>query len=258
MNRETYIKGRYRPWRRMSRLSVAGLLAAIVFVFLAAASGPGSRLGLWHFRTGFAILRFSAYGGLLSGALSLAGVVACLLRRQTVKGAGVGAVGILLSLAVVIVPLTWSLEAKRVPRIHDIATDTQNPPVFKALPGIRPAPAEYPGAEVSALQHDSYPEITPLELSISPERAYDAALKSALELGWEIVDSDLPSLHIEAVDTTRWYGFKDDIAVRITPRDGGSRVDVRSVSRVGISDVGTNARRIRRYFDAIGKNLQRS
>ncbi|MBI5468166.1 MAG: DUF1499 domain-containing protein [Deltaproteobacteria bacterium] len=237
----------------MSRLSVAGLLTAMVFVFLAAASGPGSRLGLWHFRTGFAILRFSAYGGLLSAALSFAGVVVCLLRRQSVKGAGVGAAGLLLSLAVVIVPLMWSLEAKRVPRIHDITTDTENPPIFKAIPETRPTPPEYPGAAVSVQQREMYPEITPLELNISPERAYEAALRSARELGWEIVDSDLSSFHIEAVDTTMWYGFKDDIAVRITPQDGGSRVDVRSVSRVGVSDVGTNARRIRRYFDAIGK-----
>jgi uncharacterized protein (DUF1499 family) len=254
MNRDTYIKGNYRPWRRMSRLSVAGLLTAAVFVFLAAVSGPGSRLGLWHFRTGFAILKFSAYGGILSGALSFAGIVACLLRRQSVKGAGVGSVGLLLSLAVVGVPLMWSLEAKRVPRIHDITTDTGNPPVFKDLSGLRPAPAEYPGAEVSAQQREAYPEIVPLELKIPPEHAYDAALRSARELGWEIVDDDISQLHIEAVDTTMWFGFKDDIAVRITPQDGGSRVDVRSVSRVGISDVGTNAKRIRRYFDAVRKN----
>lgn len=235
----------------MSRLSVAGLFTAIIFVFLAAVSGPGARLGLWDFRTGFAILRFSAYGGLISGALSLFGVVACLLRRRSVRGAGTGAAGLLLSVIVVVIPLMWSLEAKRVPRIHDITTDTENPPAFKDLHEVRATPPEYPGTEVSVQQRDSYPEIRPLEVNIPPERAYDAALKSARELGWEIIDSDPATQHIEAVDTTMWYGFKDDIAVRITPRDGGSTVDVRSVSRVGISDVGTNARRIRRYLDAI-------
>lgn len=253
MNAETYLKGRRRPWRRTSRLCVAGLFTAIVFVVLAALSGPGARAGLWHFRTGFAILSFSAYGGLVSGALSLLGVAACLLRRRSVKGAAAGAAGLLLSLAVVIIPLMWSLEAKRVPRIHDITTDTENPPAFRDLHELRATPPEYPGGEVSVQQRDSYPEIRPLELKMPPEQAYDAALKSAGELGWEIIDADPEARHIEAVDTTMWYGFKDDIAVRITPRDGGSTVDVRSVSRVGISDVGTNARRIRRYFDAVRK-----
>ncbi len=254
MNRDTYLKERVRPWRRTSRLSTAGFFTAVVFIFIAAVSGPGYRLGLWHFRTGFAILRFSAYGGLLSAALSLSGLVVCILRRHSVKGAGAAVAGLLLGLALLSIPLMWSLEAKRVPRIHDITTDTENPPAFRDLHDVRATPPEYPGEAVSVLQRDSYPEIRPLELKIGAAAAYDAALKSARELGWKIVDSDPATYHIEAVDTTLWYGFKDDIVVRITPQDGGCKVDVRSVSRVGISDIGTNARRIRRYFEAIRKN----
>jgi len=240
----------------MSRLSVAGIFTAAVFVLIAAASGPGSRLGLWHFRTGFTMLRFSAYGACVSGLISLYALAACLIRRRTVKGAGAAAVGLIFSLVVIAIPLMWSLEAKRVPRIHDITTDFEDPPSFKDLRPARPTPEDYPGAEASVPQRDSYPEIKPLRLGLAPDKAYDAALKTARELNWEVVDSDPGALRFEAVDTTLWYGFKDDIAVRVTPLDGASRIDVRSVSRVGISDVGTNARRIRRYFDALRKKAQ--
>ncbi|MBI5588378.1 MAG: DUF1499 domain-containing protein [Deltaproteobacteria bacterium] len=239
--------------RRRSRLCYAGFLAALVLLSLAALSGPGSRWGLWHFRTGFTIMRFCAYGAFVSFALSFAGVIVCVIRRKSTKGVVPGLAGLVISLAAVVIPLMWSLEANRVPRIHDITTDTANPPVFSALPALRPTPAEYAGAEVAGIQRARYPEIKPLELNIAPEAAFDAALKAARGLGWEIIDADRPSLHIEAVDTTLWYGFKDDIAVRITAGDVGSRIDVRSVSRVGISDIGTNARRIRRYFDAVRK-----
>ncbi len=68
-------------------------------------------------------------------------------------------------------------------------------------------------------------------------------------MGWKIVDENQAEGRIEATATTRWFGFKDDVVIRIAPSGGnGSRVDVRSVSRVGRSDVGTNARRIRAFL----------
>ena len=74
------------------------------------------------------------------------------------------------------------------------------------------------------------------------------ALEAARASGWEIVAAVPQERRIEAVATTFWFGFKDDIVVRIRPAPGGSRIDVRSVSRVGRSDLGTNAKRIRAFL----------
>ena len=63
-----------------------------------------------------------------------------------------------------------------------------------------------------------------------------------------LVAAEAADGRIEATDTTFWFGFKDDVVVRVQPADNGSRIDVRSESRVGKSDVGTNARRIRAYL----------
>lgn len=251
MNEPGYLKKGYKLRRASSRLSRTGVLLSVLFLLLAVYSGLGSQRGYWHFRTGFTILKIAAFGGVLSLSLSLAGLIVCLVRRATVKGAVAALIGIMISLPVVLVPLKWSLEAKRVPRIHDITTDTANPPRFTAFPTIRPTPPEYPGGEVAEAQRKAYPEVQPLRLKVAPEGAFDAALGAAKELGWEVIEADRPHLHIEAVDTTFWYGFKDDIAVRISPEDGRSKIDVRSVSRVGISDIGANARRIRAYFDEV-------
>ena len=106
----------------------------------------------------------------------------------------------------------------------------------------------YGGAEVAAKQRASYPEIAPAELSLPPDRAFDRALAAAHAMGWEVVLSDPAGGRIEATDTTFWFGFKDDVVVRVIPQPTGSRVDVRSLSRVGGGDIGANAARIRAYL----------
>jgi uncharacterized protein (DUF1499 family) len=108
-------------------------------------------------------------------------------------------------------------------------------------------PIEYGGAEIAAEQHRGYPDIAPVLLTVPPDQAFDRALRSARSMGWDVVASDPAAGRIEATDTTFWFGFTDDIAIRVTPAPGGSRVDLRSVSRVGLSDVGTNAARIRKF-----------
>jgi uncharacterized protein (DUF1499 family) len=70
-------------------------------------------------------------------------------------------------------------------------------------------------------------------------------------MGWDLVASDPAGLRIEATDTTFWFGFKDDVVIRVTPQPNGSRVDVRSLSRVGVGDIGANAARIRKYLAAL-------
>ena len=114
-------------------------------------------------------------------------------------------------------------------------------------------PADYGGPEIAAQQHSAYPDIQPLALPIPNQQAFTQALQAAEAMGWAIVATNPVEGRIEATDTTFWFGFKDDIVVRIQPRGDGSRVDIRSVSRVGKSDVGTNAQRIRAYSRRLSK-----
>ncbi|MBV8030923.1 MAG: DUF1499 domain-containing protein, partial [Betaproteobacteria bacterium] len=145
----------------------------------------------------------------------------------------------------------WGVRAQSVPRIHDITTDMENPPVFAAVLPMRKGAenkADYGGKEVAEQQKAGYPDIQPLRLAVPPNVAFARAREAAQEMGWEIVASDPAQGRIEATDTTFWFHFKDDIVVRIAGDGAGSRVDVRSLSRVGRSDIGTNARRIRAYL----------
>lgn len=234
-------------------LSVSGLVVAMVCALAASLAGLGSRWGWWHFRVGFQILIWAAYGGLTASVVSLAGVV-MVLRSDWRLGLLPGCVGLVLGLVVAGVPLQLKQAAQRVPPIHDITTDTQNPPAFKAVLPLRKDatnPADYGGRDIAAQQQTAYPDLRPLVLSVPPEVAFGKALASVREMGWEIVEANPAEGRIEATDTTFWFGFKDDIIVRVERTPQGSRIDVRSVSRVGKSDIGTNARRIRTYLERI-------
>ena len=112
-------------------------------------------------------------------------------------------------------------------------------------------PADYGGPEVAAKQQQAYPDIVPLLLNVPPGRAFERALAAAKAKGWDIVASDPAGGRIEATDTTFWFGFKDDVVVRVTPLPTGSRVDARSLSRVGVGDVGANAARVRAFLAAV-------
>ena len=161
---------------------------------------------------------------------------------------------LLLVVAAFATPVSKLREASRVPRIHDITTDTASPPRFVSVVPLRagaPNSVEYGGPELAAQQRQGYPDLQPLSLPVPPNQAFDRALATARKMGWEIVASDPPSGRIEATDTTFWFGFKDDVVIRVAPAENGSRIDVRSLSRVGLSDVGTNAARIRRYLAAL-------
>jgi uncharacterized protein (DUF1499 family) len=156
---------------------------------------------------------------------------------------------LVISLAVLYVPLQFLQRARAVPPINDITTDTQNPPRYMTTPRA------YPGAEFARQQRAAYPDIAPVILPLPPREAFAKAVAAAEAMGWEVVGRDPAAGTIEAVDTTRWFGFRDDIAIRVTPAPGGSpnlsQVDVRSKSRVGRSDVGTNAQRIRAYVERL-------
>ncbi len=238
------------PPRRRSIVAVLAFVVALLGVIGIVLAGFGYRSGWWELGAAFKVLRYGFYGAAAGLLLGLIGLV--------VARPGGGRRGFVLALLAVLgggiataTMLRWFERAKSVPAIHDITTDPADPPQFVAVLPLRRnavnAPV-YGGPEVAAQQEKAYPDIRPLVLPLPPVRAYHDALAAARAMGWQI-DAAVPTEgRIEATATTFWFGFKDDIVVRIRPQGAGSRVDVRSESRVGKSDVGTNARRVRAYL----------
>lgn len=231
------------------RLAWAGLSVAALSGLALGSAGLGYRTGWWSLSTAFAIFRWAAYGGAAGAAIALAGAVMGLSNRRALAA---GLVGAVVGSLVLAEPWRWQQTARAVPRIHDITTDLENPPAFVAILPLRanaPNSAVHGGPAVAAAQRSGYPDLATAMLNLSAEQAFTKAEQAARAMGWEIVSTDRASGLIEATETTRWFGFKDDVVVRVrAAAAGGSRVDVRSVSRVGGSDVGTNAKRIREYL----------
>jgi uncharacterized protein (DUF1499 family) len=108
---------------------------------------------------------------------------------------------------------------------------------------------------VAAQQRAGHPDIAPADYPINPEAAFEVALAAARDLGWTVVAMDEAGGRIEAIDRTFWFGFADDVVIRIRPTDAGSRIDVRSTSRVGVSDMGTNAARVRDFLAQLQEEI---
>ena len=230
-------------------LTVALAVAALAMLLL---SGPGTRAGWWEWPFGLSLLKYAVYVGAAAAIASLVLIVLLAVPKWRTRP-WLPLLALCIALVAVAPPLILLGRAKAVPPIHDITTDLENPPAFEAIVPLR---ADAPNTlDRSPLlvtqQRDGYPDLAPVTLSVPPTQAYDRALAVAQDEGWEIVTADRGSGRIEATDTTFWFGFKDDIVVRLTPWGAGTRVDVRSVSRVGRSDVGTNARRIRTFLAAL-------
>ena len=238
----------------LGRAAALLLIVAALSAVAAAMAGFGSRWGFWHFRTGFGLLRWAAYVAIAVAVLSLPVLWLARPGQKRSRALVLSLLALLLSAPVFLIPLGWRMQAGDVPPIHDITTDTNDPPRFEAIVPLRadaPNPVEYPGAEVAEQQEEAYPDIRPAVLDIPAGRAYERALATARDMGWKIVEADPEEGRIEATDRTFWFGFTDDVVIRLTPSGERTIVDVRSKSRVGRSDVGTNARRIRSYLDRL-------
>ena len=232
-------------------MTTVSLLLTAVALLMLVAPGPLHRLGVLGLAGAFGVLKWAVYAGIAALVLAVLAVLVAAIRGSGMAAALTAVVAILLVFAL---PAVLLRRASRVPRIHDITTDTEHPPSFVAVVPLRasaPNTAVYGGAEIATQQNHGYPDLAPLTLGVPPDQAFNRALAVARKMEWEIVASDPASGRIEATDTTFWFGFKDDVVVRIAAAPGGSRVDVRSVSRVGLSDVGTNAARIRKYLSEL-------
>jgi len=235
----------------MKFVSLLLVLAALVAAVTLLVAGPGARLDFWDFRFGFTLMRWALYIGAGTAAVALLLVLIPPTRRgQALKLASALVIG----LSVAAVPYLQVRQARSVPPIHDISTDTLNPPAFVAIAPLRadaPNPIEYPGEDVARQQREAYPGISSFTTDVYPAILFEHAVAVARNLGWEVVATDQDEGRIEATDTTFWFGFKDDVVIRIRANNDGSIVDLRSKSRVGMSDVGANAARIRGFLEAL-------
>jgi len=159
-----------------------------------------------------------------------------------------------LSIAPMLLFLQHWKEAKQTSApISDISTNTENPPSFWYAPNAR----TYGGFEIETLQNEFYPDIQPLILPLSANKAFDLVIDVIREKGWKLWEADRNELHIEATATTFWFRFKDDVIIHISKIDkNSSRIDMRSTSRATGGDGGTNAKRIRLFFTALKKHIR--
>jgi uncharacterized protein (DUF1499 family) len=239
-----------------TRSSRIGCWTAAVGLLLIAVSGT-HKLGLTaSWQLAFAAL---ALGGLLMLVALLAAGLGLLRSGGAAGAASRPATWLALLAALVVTGINLNgMRSMGGPAIHDITTDLDNPPMFVDAVAVREAagaanPPTYFAAETAPLQRDAYPDLAPIELAAPPSQAFDRALATAKDMGWEIIAAVPAEGRIEATATTGWIGFKDDVVIRIAVAGDGSRsrVDLRSKSRVGRGDAGMNAKRIRAFRDAL-------
>jgi len=237
-----------------------------VFALLTAGVAVGlSRFGL---DAAAALAVFGAALALAVLAVLLAGAAAAVIWRAGRRGAGQAALGAALGLALLAYPAYLAAVALPLPMINDVTTDFDSPPSFMISAKAREARAGWQpparSAAIDAQQKAAYPKVQPILVDLEPTQAYALALRVAKDLGWRIVDANPPNLRvdgaaqIEAIDRSLLFGFVADIAVRIRPLASQTRIDLRSISRVGRHDFGANARRIDRFAAAVQESTQGS
>ena len=256
--------------RSWSRVAVAGLALAGAGLLVTFLAGFGYHHGWWSLRLAFGrrllglpllgVLPIGTLLAMLGALLSLAGIVHAL--RAHVGGVALGAVGFVVGVVPSVMVLHQYRLARTVPPINDISTDLQNPPAYVAAAANdfwKGKEMSYPAGFADSVRR-GYPDLAALALPIPAGRAFGVAHRTAAGMpAWEITAIDSAAGRIEATATTRWFGFKDDIVIRVTPRGTDSSVvDMRSKSRVGKSDVGANAARIRTYLAALARAAGRS
>ena len=226
------------------------ILISVIAFLLVALPGPLYKYGMVDLGTIFTGLKFGVFAGIAALILLVLQIV---FKRKTVT-LGSTIVAIVLSAIAIAMPLSMINKGKNAPPIHDISTDLVNPPEFVAIAPLRadaPNPVAYDGTETAQQQRDAYPDLKTLTYSQSKADLISAVDKSINNLGWELVNTDANKGIIEATDTTMWFGFKDDVVVRITDNGSERLVDIRSKSRVGGSDLGKNAERVGTFIDEL-------
>jgi len=219
-------------------------LAAIVIAY---------RLGELGLREAFGYIEWVVYAGCAVAVLALAGAVLA-IRRNRPGAIALSLLTLAAALLVAWVPYGNRLALSASPRLSDITTDTVDPPAFDRIVVLRKATnarnALAYSREKAALQRKNYPDIKTVTLKVPPDAAFERALAAVRRMGWDVVRADKAAGAIEAFETSLVFGFVDDVAVRVRADGAGSRVDIRSSSRVGRRDAGMNAKRVRKLMRA--------
>lgn len=194
---------------------------------------------------------------ILVAAFALAGI-----WREGFRGAGKAIAALLIAGGILIYPAYLTLRSISLPAINDISTDLNEPPAFSrsraSLTARGEAVKHPPSPEMRQQQRAAYGGLVPVTIELPPEEAFTLALEAARAMGWQIIEAVPPggrggAGHIEAVARTFLVRFPDDVTVRIKPQAQGARIDVRSASRYGRHDLGTNAARIDAYLAEINR-----
>ncbi|MGH8289951.1 MAG: DUF1499 domain-containing protein [Steroidobacteraceae bacterium] len=246
--------------KRAWTVPLLGMIMGIIAILMVLLPGPFYRIGAYGLAGAFTMLKYGAYVGIAAVIISLVGLVVTLAAKRPKYLIGV-IIGLVLGILAWGIPYMWLKKAESVPAIHDISTDTVIPPQFqpdvlalRAASHARNSPA-YGGPAVAAKQAAAYPDIKPMLFKLPVTKVFDATLQTAKAMGWKL-DSENPATGIiEATSTTFWFGFKDDVVVRIQPQGHETRIDIRSESRIGGSDIGKNAQRIRDFRTELYKQL---
>jgi uncharacterized protein (DUF1499 family) len=240
---------------------VAAVVLAGVALSLLALAPLGWRLGLWPY--GFGLYSMIPASGFVAAAAVILSVL--ILAREwsqlRLRHLCMLFTAVALGSALVYVPAQYWHTRTTVPAIHDISTDTDDPPTFSAVlaarAGERANSFDDRGPQLAQLQKAAYPDLAPVISRLPVTRAFNEALHVAESMpGWTIVASDVNAGRIEASQQSRWFRFTDDIAIRVVGNEAGSRIDMRSASRLGRSDYGVNAERIRAYMGALRKRIE--
>lgn len=234
---------------RLPRLGSVTVLGLAVLLLLGAVFCiVASRNGLISYIQAFTWLGYIGWAGVAVGIAAVAAFAASLVSRA--GGAAWSGIAAVL-LAAMVATLYFNQAAPpEGPLMNDITTDLEDPPEFDAVVPLRPEnanPVEYPSPETAANQRRVHPEVEPVMTALPPDEAFARALETGRHMGWNIVAQDPETGIFEAVATTTFFRFKDDVVVRVRPTPEGSRVDLRSHSRVGLSDLGKNAARIMEF-----------
>lgn len=234
------------------KLAVVGVVTLALYPIAILAA----RLDVWHFRNSFLVMLLAALVGFVALVFTL------LKLSRSPKQDSMPLIVTLVSTALPLFILGNSvMHAQGVPMIHDISTDTSNVPALQAASSARidgDHPVDYEGAELASIQQVAYPTIQPLMVAASANEVFAQAQAIAVANDWEVLASNNSQLPftIEAVATSALFAFKDDIVIRIDTVESGSRIDVRSMSRQGKSDLGKNAQRIELFLATLSSQIK--
>lgn len=265
-----------------SKLVGLALMLSILAPIWFMGAALGVKFGLWPWRTGLGVL-IVQWGPrlLIASAVVAAIALVVVLIRKPRRGWQAAVIALLIPV-MGLAYMGWvRAQAADIPPIHDVATDIVDPPApsdrllaLRAADQANPVldmtvplmqTETYEGPRFAAfgerslgqIGQEAYPALRTLEVGVAPEPAFAAARKAALDMGWALVAENEAGGMIEATAETFWFGFKDDVIIRVRPANAGdgSRIDVRSISRVGLGDLGANARRIERYLARVSAEL---